>query len=439
MWLPDSRRVALYPESARAGARIVVLDLRSGDTTSVPLPPLAAGMYGEGSWSPRGDRFAIYMERAEDPTGRMAIATTDGRYWLVDDAVPPPFASPQWSSTGDAIYGLSRASDLLRLNVGTRDRAPRERPQQIVQTLEAWSPRGDSRHAGTSLSADGRHVAFTREIRYGNLELVTPDGSRPPRRLTGNTTLKLSAVASPDGRRAAYLQSNPDGTHDVWVVNLGDNAVRRITRGGVATGVANRRTLAWSPDGSQLAFVDSIFLATVRADGDTGFTVHRGVVADYVTGLAWAPRAEIVHGVGREFRAFDPGTGVDSVIWQDSTLTQYTPKLSPDGNHLAFYVRGDDATRSGIYVMAIGGLPRHVLPDNADIIGWALDGHGVLAQRAGSRDLIAVSLDGRVRPAGRLPSNGMQCSVVGRALPGALLCTSKVSLADTWLLGLESR
>lgn len=135
-------------------------------------------------------------------------------------------------------------------------------------------------------SPDGRHIAFTagdpeskarkdRKERYGDFEIVQTDYTfthlwmidatselkekKPePVRLTEGSSLSVNGFSwSPDSKRVAFSAAkDPDlgssSTSDIFVLNVGDKALKRI----VATKGPDGNPL-WSPDGRQIAYQTS--------------------------------------------------------------------------------------------------------------------------------------------------------------------------------------
>ena len=98
-------------------------------------------------------------------------------------------------------------------------------------------------------------------------------------------------AVSPDGSRVAYTVSRPDAERngyqtDVYLRDLEAGAVRKLTEGAGQGG-----SVAWSRDGSRLAYVwrgaEGVRVEVVAADGTPGrgYEVEGGVPE----GLDWSP------------------------------------------------------------------------------------------------------------------------------------------------------
>ena len=91
---------------------------------------------------------------------------------------------------------------------------------------------------------------------------------------------------SPDGSQLAFIGQDqsqlPYARHDagVFVVNADGSELKELTYG------AGYRQVAWSPDGSRLAYLRSSLLFTMAADGSDQHRVA-GVIAPGT--IAWNP------------------------------------------------------------------------------------------------------------------------------------------------------
>lgn len=114
----------------------------------------------------------------------------------------------------------------------------------IVQTPR-WSP-------------DGRFVAYQELREGGDVNVVSSDGSSPPRRISHNGRQPLVSSWSPDGKMIA-INAFMEGTHgrgrgrDIWMIDVGTGAATPFGR----SGDTEEESASFSPDARWVAYVSS--------------------------------------------------------------------------------------------------------------------------------------------------------------------------------------
>jgi TolB protein len=211
-------------------------------------------------------------------------------------------------------------------------------------------------------------------------------------------------VFSPDGRQLAYI-SNREGVavdrpinFEVYVLDLATKRERRLTFND-----AFEADLAWSPDGTRLAFKsyrdgnDEVYL--MGADGSdqvnlTGHPASDGGPAFTPDG-AWLLFASDRDGDRDLYRMRPDGSGVERLT--DHPRGEHSPSLSPDGRRVAFV--SDRDGNDEVYVMALdGSAPTRVtdapLADWSPV--WSADGGSLLVTygdwETDAFDLVLVDL-----------------------------------------------
>src|SRR6266508_2951770 len=226
------------------------------------------------------------------------------------------------------------ATDIVPEATGFKPRPLGERFRHFPIEDLVGSPYVDYLWGGIDLSPDGAEVAFAWN-KSGTFEIYSAPIERE--RIYQLTDAKERSVWprwSPDAKQLACLRDR-DGNErfDIWLVDRDGERERNLTN----EPDVMHREIAWSPDGSRIAYVANA--------GGKGFAVH---VIDIATGAK---------------RALTDGEFDDAL-----------PRWSPDGKRLLFSSRRDSVrTNSDIYVIsADGGTPTKLETRDAD--GESLEG-----------------------------------------------------------------
>jgi Tol biopolymer transport system component len=239
------------PSIPAAGAELAFLDIASGATTGTGIVPAAS----EVDVSPDGTEMTYV-----DQTGAVAVANIDG-------SAPRPFphtisahdpTAPRWSPDGTKIVFQRGAAggvvgDLYVLDVASG---------RVEQITHLPSVKAGLYYMAPTFSADGRSVLFTfpTEVASGpngrhlewDLWMVPSSG--------GDATLLVKnagfADAEPNGTSIVYVALRSDGKGDpgfgdVYVAGSDGSRPRKLASG-------ETFLPRWSPDGSEVAFSDSM-------------------------------------------------------------------------------------------------------------------------------------------------------------------------------------
>jgi Tol biopolymer transport system component len=243
-WSPDGSQVA-FADYSGYGAEIFLL---SPDGSSRIQLTNDGGLDGFPSWSPDGTMIA----------------------YASDTAPPSGPDSPYYTPGCD--YDLNGCpSDIRVINADGSGEA-RLTNDPTGATMPSWSP-------------DGSKIAFVsgRADPNGDIFVMNSDGSGVTR-LTSGPGYEFLPHWSPDGSRIAFESSRGDST-EVYIMNADGGGLKRLTDTG------NTTRFAWSPDGTQIAFVgggNSSRLYVMNADGSNVRSVASN--PSYGFGeIAWRP------------------------------------------------------------------------------------------------------------------------------------------------------
>jgi Tol biopolymer transport system component len=229
-------------------------------------------------------------------------------------------------------------------------------------------------------------LAWLGSDRYGDREFE--DLRVEP--LTSQPGWEEDPALSPDGQSIAFTWSETlDGPRAIYVKRPGDAQPLKLT--GPAPGSIGN--LAWSPDGSQIAFKRQVqvsgALYTVPASGGDERKIVDLQKANLSAGVDWSP-----DGTQLAFSDLPPNSD-QMVIYlcnlrsgEKSRLTDppapdwgdWCPRYSPDGRAIAFK-RVVNFWADDLYLIPVtGGIPQRLTNTNRGIWGhsWTADGKNLI-------------------------------------------------------------
>jgi Tol biopolymer transport system component len=321
--------------------------LLAGVTSSL----LAAGAAGADS----GPGWIAFTTTATP--GRVVVVRADGS--AVQTVSPQQFyaSDPAWSPDGSRLaYALNPGSGAAEIFTAAPDGGDL---RQVTHDAVSTGAVSGIANVQPSFSPDGGRLAFLKVVRTtaasGSITsefdvwTIAVDGT-DARRITADGGDKRGVAWQPHGSLLAYNRRDADGSYGLYVVPARGGPPARVAQTAVAS-----FPVAWSPDGTRLAFLDAAgHPAVVKPDG-SGL---RELTRRLTDAPAWSPDgARVVYGGYRVFPdlttrygpyatsdvfSFDLATGderrltgdVDDTSVRDSQND--VPFFWPDGSRIFF-------------------------------------------------------------------------------------------------------
>jgi Tol biopolymer transport system component len=304
-----------------ATLRVATWDGGDGPTLASGVPCSEQPWWTDMSFTPNG-KSLVYETGCAEPNADIYSIGADGKHLeqLTDTSAHE--LEPAWSPDGTRIAYVQQltankcdgcADTLWVMNADGSDQHEVTPPSEVTHDQHpTWSPNGTElafwRWTFTSgriavvpatggavrtIVANGDDPAWgPSRIAYVNgsvaptlVQTVTPDGTKV-RTVASDSGAVTTAVAYSRTGKIAYLRTDPEGRLQLVVTGT----KRRMPLGGLHASYAGS-ALAWSPDGTRLAFdaIDDAGISDlwlVDADGTHLTRLTHGIGA--VEGLSWA-------------------------------------------------------------------------------------------------------------------------------------------------------
>ena len=374
-WSPDGRWIACIWQGS-----VTVIASDGSTVRQVTKGPADQAP----SWSPDGRQLFFLAPKSEELQIWSVPMEGGDRIQLTDERDLSGYA-PQWMPrTNLLVYvagGKIRTIDpktgaLGMIPFSARITLARESYKRNVPELPAPGQRLPVRGIYCPVpSPDGRLIAFSA---LGDLWLRYTDGKAE--QLTSGPENDADPAWSPDGSQLAYV-SNRSGDYQVWVLDLAGRARRQVT-----TTAGDATTPIWQPSGENIIFVQSSTplsqqptLCIVPASGGNPRTIVPAGAAR-MTPLGWFPEDQsLVYGQS----AYDSKTRVlkstikrvrldgSAVSWTMDPPDQVEfAALSTQGDTLAYVSNGE----LWIQDLASGkGSERRLIQGPAFFPAWSPD------------------------------------------------------------------
>jgi len=200
---------------------------------------------------PDGQRIAFRSRQSQKP-GLYAVNVAGNNETSITASHEAGF--PNWSPDGERIAFVIHDVEQNSWRIYTTSADGQEEAIQLVSGwAPAWGPEGNLAYTGCDEGGGHCGIRFTTDVNLSSPVLITAD----PR--------DIGLAWSPDGTQIAYM-SDHDGNWEIYTVGVPFPDVRRLTINEAKDGLP-----AWSPDGQHIAFVsdrDSVWsLYLMKPDG----------------------------------------------------------------------------------------------------------------------------------------------------------------------------
>jgi len=202
---------------------------------------------------------------------------------------------------------------------------------------------------------------------------------------------------SPDGSRLAYLKEGGEAQEpSLWMVNADGTHADSIPNGYAFA------SPDWSPDGQQLVAFSLLDgdLAVLNVDGSGAHVLTGSAGLTVNTRASWSPDGSSILFVRNDtLFQVDAVSGTAHMLDVPGLHGIVDPRWSPDGSRIAFIA--PVAQLTAVYTMnADGSNLKPVVADEIDYASWSPDGRSLVysSLTAGGRDIFIFPSDGNGKP-----------------------------------------
>ena len=235
--------------------------------------------------------------------------------------------------------------------------------------------------AKLGVSRDGAFTYLQGSVSARSLVRVDRNGVVQP--LSGEKRNYQSPRYSPDGRSIAVAVPDGQGRSDIWVFDVAQKSLTRLT----FEGEANRPF--WTPDGSRIAF--TVFggptapIEWVRADGSAQAERLAGTEGGLGDDWSRDGRTLVFHRGGNsrnDVMLLGLDSGSTARPYLNSPADEFAPAVSPDGAWIAY--ASSESGRAEIYVRSFPtpGAKTQISLSGGNEPRWSRDGRELFYRNA---------------------------------------------------------
>jgi len=370
--------VTVYWLGIGRGARAGGYSVKAIPLTSFP------GVQNQVAFSPDGNQIAFAWEGRQGGSSHVYVKMIGTEALLQLTQGSGVDSRPAWSPDGRNISFLRSTPESRAWYLTSALGGPERKLGDVLPYFDLGS--GNSAY----FSPDGASLAIvdkTSPSEPSSIFVLPLDGS-PRRRLTSppqGTTGDYFPAFSPDGKRLAFARAMSFSATDLYVMQLADGALKRLTFDGLTID-----GLAWAADGREIIFSSRRggsfnSLWRIASRGGTpervsafGEDVISPAVSHDGSHLAYTRQLDDMNIWSWTLDAKGAVTAKAPLI--ASTFRDSDPDYSPDGRRIAF-TSGRNGS-FGIWVSDIdGGNPRLLFDGGAYVTGsprWSPDGRRIV-------------------------------------------------------------
>ena len=353
-WSPDGRTIAVTRSSAAAGLADVVALLDADGGGERQLAKVDDVALVQIAWSPDGRSIGAWTQLRTNYASQQSVIGFDAASGARSTLYQPPPSTLiygwAWNGPNELVVAESvtqsgrSGSRLVRVRLPSGEATTLLWLRQPATRLEILGP-------GRLVLDQGINLAHLAEW-----PIAAPPAAEPRRWLTRGASADRQPVYSRDGRSVVFT-SDRGGNLDLWEIDLGTSAVRRLS-----DSPRDDWDPAFSGDGQRLLWSSNrggnyeVWTSAVDGSGARQLTAD-GVDAENPTATPddrWRVYASANPGAPGIWKIRADGTGAERLAAGAMTV----PELSPDGRLVSFVDL--DTSRLLVASMADGALVSEV-------------------------------------------------------------------------------